>query len=151
MAGTGRPKRLARRVCSPAAGPASLVAGLLLVGSARSLDALVGAIPSSGTTFPKKQQVGFLHPIASHHHHHQHLHHHNNQKQVVVPRRSCVRRRGTGGGAGWLRLSATGGSDGGAENIDSSDLYADMRQRLEVCAFGDGRGRVREGRGVCSR
>lgn len=40
-------------------------------------------------------------------------------------RRSCVRPRGAGG----LRCST---SEGGAENVDSSEIYAAVRNRLKV-------------------
>ncbi|CAM9308230.1 unnamed protein product [Laminaria digitata] len=87
---------------SSAVGPARLVAGLLLTGSARSVHALVpNAVVSSSN--PTALFRGPPRPIA----------------------RSCVRRRGA-----WaMGLSVPGESEAG--DIESSELYADMRRRLE--------------------
>ncbi|CAM9669190.1 unnamed protein product [Ectocarpus sp. 12 AP-2014] len=83
------------------AGPACLVVGLLLGRSARSVQAFVPT-------------------------------HHRGVSSLLTPPsapprggRALVRPR-----AGDMRLSATGGS-GGAGDIDSSELWADMRRRLE--------------------
>lgn len=93
------------RALPPAAmvGPACLAAGLLFAGSPLPVvEALV--VRTAATTAAFRG----LRCSASHH------------------RRSCVRPRG----AGRLSLSAAGES--GAEDMDSSELYADMRHRLEV-------------------
>lgn len=82
--------------------PAYLAAGLLFAGSSLPVNALVVDTAAMTAAFRGLRCSPSQH------------------------RRSCVRPRG----AGRLRLSAAGGS--GAEGMDSSELYADMRQRLEV-------------------
>lgn len=94
---------------SSAVGPARLVAGLLLTGSAQAL--VPNAVVSSNPTSYSFR--GPPRPIA----------------------KSCVRPRG----ACAMGLSVPG--EGETGDIESSDMYADMRRRLEVSIkWGGGRG-----------